>query len=120
MTKKFFFAALCAMLCIGFASCDKDDDDSGSSGSGSGSLTVSPSSVNFTSYSAGSKTVTVNSSANWHANVIGSFIKVKPSSGSKGTTKVTVSVTKTTAYRSGSITFVGSRNVKVPVYQRNK
>lgn len=119
MKKYLLFAFLGMALCSGFTSCGDDDDDDEIS-KPSASLTVSPHPLNFTSYSAGSKTITVNSTSSWHANKIGAFISLNPSTGKSGTTKVKVSVTKTSAYRNGKIMFHNNegKSFNVIVYQR--
>ena len=118
MKKYLLFAFFGMALCAGFTSCGDDDEFS----KPSATLTVSPHPLNFNSYSAGSKTITVNSTSSWHANKIGAFITLSPSTGKSGTTKVKVSVSKTTSYRNGKIMIHNDegKSFDVLVYQRNK
>lgn len=71
---------------------------------------------------AGSVIVTVNSEANWTAATSSSWMEVSPSSGSAGTSTMTVSVSPNTATseRTGYviISIGGSQRIQIPVRQR--
>ena len=71
---------------------------------------------------AGSVNVTVNSEANWTASTSSSWMEVSPSSGSAGTSIMTISVSPNTATseRTGYviISIGGSQRIQIPVRQR--
>ena len=71
---------------------------------------------------AGSVNVTINSEANWTAVTSSSWMEVSPSSGSAGTSTITVSVSpnSATSERTGYviISIGGSQRIQIPVRQR--
>lgn len=132
--KKFNFYIV-VLLCMSLVSCTEDkmpgnmvfgipSSSSGSSGSGSGTevantISASHASLSFTA-DGGSKTVTITSNFTWNEINVPSWISLSPSTGSSGSTTVTVVAEKNTGSTAllGTITLGGSSaTVSIPVAQ---
>lgn len=89
-------------LCIVFSGCEKDDDEGGSSSSTA--ISVSPSTLRF-SKSAGTGYVYVTAAKKWNANGFTLNCDCSPHTGNAGTTRVCVTVKRTSVSSTHTIRF---------------